>query len=391
VSLADLGGWLARQAAADPALATLHPAFCQALLDRGLPVWRSTLGLETLHPEISGTQLIWLAGTLEETEAERRGILTRPDYVNSPTRIVDQSGQPFRRRLDRPAPELPLLEALRGRGATDYAMFPLPFIDQSLTSVISFATLAPGGFADAQLAELEDAARLLSPYAERQVLRRIAIDLLDTYVGHSAGEKVFAGQVQRGDIESIYAALWFCDLRGFTRLSDRETRETVIEILNDWFEAMAEPIAEQRGEILKFMGDGMLAIFAADGDPAAACDRALDAAEGAWRAVEALNRQRREAARAPLAFGLALHLGEVGFGNIGSRRRLDFTVIGAAVNHASRLQELTKALGRPLLVSEEFAAATTRPLQPLGHHTLRDVTPAAALFTADWATSLDAL
>jgi len=267
VSLADLGGWLARQAAADPALATLHPAFCQALLDRGLPVWRSTLGLETLHPEISGTQLIWLAGTLEETEAERRGILTRPDYVSSPTRIVDQSGQPFRRRLDRPAPELPLLEALRGRGATDYAMFPLPFIDQSLTSVISFATLAPGGFADAQLAELEDAARLLSPYAERQVLRRIAIDLLDTYVGHSAGEKVFAGQVQRGDIESIYAAIWFCDLRGFTRLSDRETRETVIEILNDWFEAMAEPIAEQRGEILKFMGDGMLAIFAADGDP----------------------------------------------------------------------------------------------------------------------------
>src|SRR5262249_1605692 len=206
VSLADLGGWLARQAAAEPALAPRHRACCGALVERGLRFWRSTLGLETLHPEISGTQLIWLAGTLEETEAERRGILTRPDYVNSPTRIVDESGKPFRRHLDRPVPKLPLLEALRGRGATDYAMLPLPFIDQSLTSVISFATLAAGGFSDAQLAELEDAARLLSPYAERQVLRRIAIDLLDTYVGHSAGEKVFAGQVQRGDIESIYAA-----------------------------------------------------------------------------------------------------------------------------------------------------------------------------------------
>ena len=357
MSLADLGGWLARQAAADPALATLHPAFCQALLDRGLPVWRSTLGLETLHPEISGTQLIWLAGTLEETEAERHGILTRPDYVNSPTRIVDESNKPFRRRLDRPVKDLPLLEELRGRGATDYAMFPLPFIDQSLTSVISFATLAPGGFSDAQLAQLEDAARLLSPYAERQVLRRIAIDLLDTYVGHSAGEKVFAGQVQRGDIESIYAAIWFCDLRGFTRFSDRESRETVIDMLNDWFDCMAEPIAEAGGEILKFMGDGMLAIFAADGDSAAACDRALDAAHAAARAVDTFNGIRRDNKEAPLAYGLALHLGEVGFGNIGSRRRLDFTVIGAAVNHASRLQELTKTLGRSLLVSEEFAAA----------------------------------
>jgi adenylate cyclase len=389
MNLADLAGWLARQAAAEPALATLHPAFCQALVERGLPVWRSSLGLETLHPEISGWQLIWLAGTLEETEAERRGILTRPDYVNSPTRIVDESGKPFRRRLDRPVPKLPLLEALRGRGATDYAMFPLPFIDQGLTSVISFATLAPGGFTDAQLAGLEDAARLLSPYAERQVLRRIAIDLLDTYVGHSAGEKVFAGKVERGDIESIYAAIWFCDLRGFTRYSDREPREAVIDTLNDWFDCMAEPIAEAGGEILKFMGDGMLAIFAADGDPAAACDRALDAAQAAAAAVDTFNGIRRDNKETPIAYGLALHLGEVGFGNIGSRRRLDFTVIGAAVNHASLLQELTKTLGRSLLVSEEFAAATTRKLQPLGHHTLRDVAPAVALFTTEWAKRSD--
>ena len=145
--LDGLARWLINQAAADPALPTLHPAFCQALLDRGLPIWRSTLGLETLHPEISGTQLIWLAGTLEETARERRGVLTSPSYVNSPTRIVDESNRPFRRRLDRPQPKLPLLEELRRLGATDYAMFPLPFIEQSLTSVISFATQAPGGVA----------------------------------------------------------------------------------------------------------------------------------------------------------------------------------------------------------------------------------------------------
>jgi adenylate cyclase len=297
-----------------------------------------------------------------------------------------ESGQPFRRRLDRPAPELPLLDELRGLGATDYAMFPLPFIERSLTSVISFATRAPRGFVDPQLEALEAAAALFSPYAERQVLRRIAVDLLDTYVGHSAGEKVFAGRVQRGDIENIYAAIWFCDLRGFTRMSDREPREAVIESLNDWFECLAGPIAGQGGEILKFMGDGLLAIFAAAGDPAAACNRALDAAEAAWSAVAMLNQARHEAGQGPLAWGLALHLGEVGFGNIGSRQRLDFTVIGAAVNQASRLQDLTKALGRPLLVSDAFAAATTRALRSLGRHQLRDAAAPAELFTVDWAS-----
>ena len=385
----DLGRWLVERAAADPALPALHPAFCQALLGRGLPLWRSTLGLETLHPEISGTQLIWLSGALEQTAAQRRGILDNPSYVNSPTRLVDESGRPFRRRLDEPAPEFPLLEQLRGQGATDYAMFPLPFVERSLTSVISFATRTPGGFAEDHLAALDLAAKLFSPYAERQVLRRIAVDLLDTYVGHSAGEKVFSGRIQRGDIETIYAALWFCDLRGFTRLSDREPREAVIDALNDWFDCMGGPIGEQGGEILKFMGDGLLAIFPAGGDPATACDRALDAARAARGAVDALNGRRREGGWEPLAYGLALHLGEVGFGNIGSRHRLDFTVIGAAVNHASRLQELTKTLGRPLLVSEEFAAATTRPLRRLGSHALRDVAPSAVLFTADWEHARD--
>ena len=146
------------------------------------------------------------------------------------------------------------------------------------------------------------------------------------------------------DIESIYAAIWFCDLRGFTRFSDRESREDVIDTLNDWFDCIADPIEEQGGEILKFMGDGLLAIFAADGDPAAACDRALDAAQAAASAVDTFNDIRCFNKQPLLAYGLALHLGEVGFGNIGSRRRLDFTVIGPAVNHASRLQELTDEL-----------------------------------------------
>ena len=156
-------------------------------------------------------------------------------------------------------------------------------------------------------------------------------------------------------------------------------------LLESELRRFAEPIERNGGEILKFMGDGMLAIFAADADAAAACDRALDAAQAAARAVDTFNDIRSHNKEPLLAYGLALHLGEVGFGNIGSRRRLDFTVIGPAVNHASRLQELTKTLGQPMLVSEEFAAATTRPLQPLGRHALRDVAPETALFTAEWA------
>jgi adenylate cyclase len=376
--IGGLAEWLAERAASLPKLAVLHDAYCRALAARGIPLWRSTVGVETLHPEISGLMLIWVSGELHTSSAPRRGVESSPAYLNSPTYVVDRTEKPFRRRLDRASPDMPLLDELREQGATDYAMFPLPFLDRNRTAVISFATTVPEGFSDADLADLGHAALLFSPYAERATLRRIAVDLLDTYLGHSAGEKVFDGRIVRGDLETIDAAIMVCDMRGFTSWSDVAPREEVIATLNAWFECIADPVETGQGEILKFIGDGLLAIFPGNGDRAEACRRALAATR---EAVANVGRLNGTLAR-PIAFGLALHAGEVAFGNIGSRKRLDFTVIGPAVNHAARLQELTKSLHRTVLASAAFAEAVGG-LRPLGPHALRDVAAAEDVYTIE--------
>jgi adenylate cyclase len=379
--LAGLGQRLAGAAGREATVPTLHKGFCRELRDRGFDIWRSTLALEVLHPEVSGFMHTWTAGEIVLRETRRQGITSSPDYLNSPARVVDETDRPFRKRLIEVPEPMPLLEELRAQGATDYVMFPLPFIDRTRTAAISFATTAADGFPDSDLDELETAAHLFSPYAERQVLRRIAIDLLDAYVGHSAGEQIFLGSIERGKVETVYAAIWFCDLRGFTRLSDAAPREQVIATLNDWFDCMAQALTQQGGEILKFLGDGMLAIFPAHADMTDACNRCVDAARQALDNVAVFNSTRLEQGLPPLEFGLALHLGEVSYGNVGSRFRLDFTVIGPAVNHASRLQELTKKLGHPVLISGALAERTTRPLTCIGHHRLRDVAEAVEVFS----------
>jgi adenylate cyclase len=378
-----LGRWLAGEARQTKRLDALFDAYCRELLGRGFALWRSTLGLEILHPETSGKMFTWQAGNLRTRQSERAGMPTNPDYLNSPSRVVDDANRPYRQRLEGAAPMFPLLADLKAEGATDYVMYPLPFLDTTRTAVMSYATTQAGGFTDEELAELETASDLFSPYAERHVLRRIAVDLLDTYVGHQAGERIFAGGVERGAVEALTAAIWMADLRGFTRMSDRLPRETVIALLDDWFDCLSAAIEDQGGEILKFMGDGLLAIFPVGEDHAAGCERSLDAALAAHCGVAALNRGRGEAGEPPLAFGLALHLGEVAYGNVGGRRRLDFTVIGPAINHASRLQELTKSLNRSLLISGAVARAARRPLLSLGRHRLRDVGEPHEVFTLD--------
>jgi adenylate cyclase len=267
-----------------------------------------------------------------------------------------------------------LLEELVAEGGTDYAMLPLPFVETSRTAVISFATKASTGFSEEEMRALDEASRLLSPYAERALLRRIAIDLLAAYLGRAAGQRVYEGRVERGDVETLEAAIWFCDLRGFTALAEHLPRREVIGLLNRWFDAVGGAVEAEGGEILKFMGDGFLAVFLVDGEPGIVCDRALAAAEAAFVASRRLDQEFAGEGRAPLRFGLALHLGEVEFGNIGTHDRLDFTVMGPAVNHASRLEALTKELPTPVVASAAFAAHVSRPMRPVGRFALRGVT-----------------
>ncbi len=367
---AGLGHWLARQGSEPGRFDLFFLSFCEELKRRGLPVWRVNLGVEILHPETSGRSFTWTDGVITRRENDRARTLGA-DYLNSPVRIVDDTDRPFRRRLDRPSPDLPLLDELRTGGATDYAIFPLPFLDRSRSAFISFATQAAAGFGEADLEGSEMAAALLSPYAERAVLRRLAVDLLEIYVGRRSGERIFAGDIERGKIETIGAAVSMADLRDFTRLADTQPLETVIATLNAWFECLVTATEAHGGEILKFMGDGLLAIFPVEGAPGEACERAFRAASAALASMAAVNLERAARGEVELACGFGLHLGDVGYGNVGGRRRLDFTVIGPAVNLAARLEGLTRELNVPLLMSEAFAGALGQEILSLGHHAIR--------------------
>lgn len=377
----DLLPWLLDAGARKLPLHELFAGFCDRLAAAGPGLTRATLALETLHPELSGTSLRWREGRLEKAQAARAGILTSESYLKSPVRVVDETERPFRWRAGEDTQGMALLEELAAEGTTDYLMLPLPFLDTTRTAAVSYATRRPGGFAVEQLALLEEASLLLSPWAERVVLRRIALDLLEAYLGREAGRRVYDGQIERGDVRTVTAAIWFCDLRGFTALSDRLPRPKLVGLLNRWFEVLGAALEANGGEILKFMGDGLLAVFHVEGgDAAATCARALAAAEAALAGTAELEEALAAKGEPPLRFGLALHLGEVGFGNIGTPHRLDFTVVGPAVNAASRIEALTKELGHPVLASAEFAALAPRALRPLGAHPVRGIAAPVEVF-----------
>ena len=362
------------------AFSDLFAGFCARIDEWICPLWRSTLGLEVLNPELSGSQLVWREGALTRREVNRAGLMTRTDYLKSAVYVVDTTNRPFRWHKPEPVPDMELIQRFQEDGLTDYFLMPLPFQDATRTSTMSFASIREGGFSDLDLARLQMAARIWSSVAERWVLRHIALDLLAHYLGRAPAERVYAGQIERGDVSRIEAAILICDLRGFTAMTDRAQHGEIVSLLNRWFEVIGAAIGAHRGDILKFMGDGLLAVFPLEESRGATCDRALDAALAALAGTEALNKELAEERRPPLAFGIGLHWGEVEFGNIGTRDRLDFTVIGPAVNLASRLQELTKTVGTPVLASAEFAAATSRMLRDLGKWPVRGTSAEAGIF-----------
>jgi len=264
--------------------------------------------------------------------------------------------------------DFPVLYDLRDEGVTDYVVSPLHFTDGEFHSA-SWATRQPGGFSEADIALIDSIVAPLTRVAEIRAYFREAGNLLTTYVGKNAGERVLAGRIRRGDTEDIHAAIWLSDMRGFTRLADRLPPQTLVDLLNRYFDCQVPAIVEQGGEVLKFMGDGLLAIFPTgrDADAGQTCAAALRAAYQARAQVAALHATGGEGGEgAAVRFGLALHLGDVLYGNIGSGNRLDFTCIGPAVNLAARLEKLAGRLGRTILASQEFAAHCRDDLGPIG-------------------------
>ena len=346
---------------------------CDRLIDCGVPLWRVAVFVRTLHPEVMGRRLVWRQGAGVEVwelpfealeTAEFRAFVARVSESDAATRQRLADGDCLQ--------DLEVLNALRAEGATDYLAWPLVFSNGE-THAVTWTTRQPGGFTDTQIAELQAVIAPLARVTEIYALRRTASNLLSTYVGHHSGERIWAGQIRRGHAEAIDAAIWLSDMRGFTMLADRLPSETLINLLNRYFDCQVPPILGHGGEVLKFMGDGLLAIFPIAGGGAGAtetCNEALVAAREARASVAAMGEwSGLEGAGGP-RFGLALHRGKVLYGNIGSGNRLDFTCIGPAVNLAARLEKLAAKLGRAIVASDEFARHCRPELTPIGDFTL---------------------
>lgn len=253
--------------------------------------------------------------------------------------------------------DYPVLHDLRDEGVTDYVVAPLHFSGGEV-HFSSWATRQPGGFTDAEIEAIQSLIAPLARVAEIRAWYRVAGNLLTTYVGKDAGERVLAGHIRRGDTEAIHAAIWLSDMRGFTTLADTLPPQDLVDLLNRYFDCQVPAIVEHGGEVLKYMGDGLLAIF-----PVGAA--ALKAGRAARNQIAALGAS--DGNGSGLRFGLALHVGDVLFGNIGSGNRLDFTCIGPAVNLAARLEKLAGRLGRTILASEDFVDhCGDDGLQPIG-------------------------
>ena len=341
---------------------------CERLVAAGLPLWRVGIFVRTLHPDIYGRNFIWRPGAEVEMGTVDFNILDDPAFTNSPLAIVFTEGTEVRGRLeglqDR---RFSIFDDLRAEGVTDYIALPLHFTD-GLSHASSWTTKQPGGFTDQQLAALRALVPALARVIEIIQWRRTSSLLLDTYVGNRAGERILNGQIRRGHTDTMDAAIWLSDLRGFTALSDRLPAETVVDILNRYFDCQVAAIRGHGGEVLKFMGDGLLAVFPIDeyvGDIRQVCGQVLDAARESRASVEAMHYPIGDTVER-FRFGVALHVGRILYGNIGGGNQLDFTCIGPAVNLAARLEKIAGKLNRTVVASAGFAGICAGGWDDLG-------------------------
>ena len=376
--------WLLYEAPTIRDTGQLLEEFCSRLVEEGVPVARGLAIVPALHPLYFGTAYIWRGtGALERWRGLWENRNSR-EYLESPIReVVENGADALRRRLVGPKAllDFPVLTEFRDEGLTDYAVFGLAF-SNGRRSAISFASRAEDGFPEAALTKIDRLMPILNRLIEIHALRGTAVDLLDTYVGHDAGARILNGQIRRGMSESLNAAIWYCDLRDFTAMSEKVGREEIVAALDSYFETMAGAVQESGGEILKFIGDAMLAIFPVDGEgPREATAKALAAAAIAEHGMAALNVRRVADGQLPLDYGLSLHIGEVMYGNIGAADRLDFTVIGPAVNLASRVEALCRITGRRPLMTTAFRDAAGVEAEPMGRFSLRGVSEEQEVFS----------
>jgi adenylate cyclase len=375
--------WLMTETREEPFIEPIFVVLCTRLRFAGVPLARSSLHFQTHHPQWLGSRIIWRRG-MQRAEVQRVAyqVPRTAEFLNSPFRAIIGGAREVRQRLQSEKVKSlnhPLYDELRAEGLTDYIAWPLHHT-LGKRHLITFASDAPNGFDDDQVALLADILPAISLVSEIRLKNQFARTLLETYVGPHASEQILEGATTRGSGATIGAAIIICDLRNFTALANRRSRDEVIDILNGYFDAMAEPIERNGGEILKFMGDGLLAIFPLSNPNA--CAGLMRAVDEAQSELAKLNHENLLAGREPLSYGIGVHVGDVMYGNIGSRKRLDFTVIGPAVNIASRLESLTKEVKRSVLFSKAFVemAGCKSELEDIGSYPLKGLGERVTVF-----------
>ena len=370
IAIISVVDWLTDGARSAQRPEAMLAELCDRLVQAGIPLWRVSIFVRTLHPEIVGRRFIWQRGGGVTITEGLFDLLDTDRFQNSPILAVIKSSHAIRQRLTdgTNAQEFSIYRELRDQGATDYLASPLIFTDGSV-HVATWSTQQAGGFTDGQIAAIEIIAAPFTRVAEIRALQRTAANLLDAYVGHHAAERILAGQIRRGHTERIHSVIWLSDMRDSTALADRLPPQTLVDLLNRYFDCQVPAILQHGGEVLKFMGDGLLAIFPVAGgttEARAVCAQALAAAREAQDNIATIEDPTLLGNAHGIRFGLALHLGEVLYGNIGSMNRLDFTCIGPAVNLAARLEKLAGHLGRSVILSADFAQYAEAQVYKLG-------------------------
>jgi len=388
-----ISDWLIERGLHPAGFETLIHGFCDRLAEAGVPLSRVYVSIRTLHPTIAAFDILWRPGDKIQTSLFNHEMAGAFAWGKSPFYHMLETNVPtMRRSLANPeAPlEFSVLEELRNQGLIDYFASVIKFdvanIKYHPTGMASsWATNRPEGFTDEHLDILNRLLPRLALSLNVGLARQIAVNMLDTYVGHESGQRILAGDIQPGKMDVLPAVIWLADLRSFTAVSDTMPHDKIGDMLNAYFECMVEPVQARGGQVLKFLGDGLLATFDTNANKSdGLCSQALSAAADSIERVRALNKERQAADWPAMELDIALHLGDVLYGNVGAGDRLDFTVIGPAVNEASRIEALCTPLGHNILISEAFAKAATTcsaRLVSAGRHSLRGVAGDQELFT----------
>ncbi len=392
---AELALWITEAGLAGESEIAMLGGFCERATRLGLPFARAAVFLDTLHPIHEGRGVRWErdGGAPRIIEYGRTSVGEEAQrWQQSPFyRLFHSQESVLRRRLTAASEsEFAIFPELRAAGITDYVAMINRFAADGVIGEMdcvysSWQSDHPEGFTDGDLATIRRLMPFLGLALKSRALARIAETLLETYLGRDAGQRVLHGRIERGITDRIETVLWFSDLRNYTRISDTAAPEQIIPLLNDYADAVFSAIESEGGDVLKLIGDGVLAIFPA-AERHRACAAALAAATTARERVAALNARRFAAGLPTTEIYLGLHVGEVFYGNIGSQERLDFTVIGPAVNEVSRIAAMCRSVDQPLLLSSAFAAAVPeeqRRFASVGRYALRGVGRPQELFTLD--------